>query len=165
MKKRHIVRSRQTSLELQSLQGCEMNEWTFGHNGKERMKKLMMRLLKCVLGGIKLNSQYTLWTTDPQGNHYSIQDNKAFEEMPSEVDSVQVAGNYVLGHSKKGYFLIDMKTQKLVYYAAKPMIKPWNDTVRLMSPHTYYQQHNRHIDIICMLLFLFSAVLLCWRIW
>ena len=33
--------------------------------------------------------------------------------MPSEVDSVQVAGNYVLGHSKKGYFLIDMKTQKI----------------------------------------------------
>ena len=85
--------------------------------------------------------------------------------MPSEVDSVQVAGNYVLGHSKKGYFRIDMKTQELVYYAAKPMIKPWNDTVRLMSPHTYYQQHSRHIDIICMLLFLFSAVLLCWRIW
>lgn len=190
MKKRHIVRSRQTALELQSLQGCEMNGHTFGHNGKERMKKLMMRLLKCVLGtfvllvfyfalsniwkgedwigtyyGIKLNSQYTLWTIDPQGSHYSIQDNKAFEEMPSEIDSVQVAGNYVLGHSKKGYFLIDMKTQKLVYYAAKPMIKPWNDTVRLMSPHTYYQQHNRHIDIICMLLFLFSAVLLCWRIW
>jgi len=42
--------------------------------------------------------------------------------MPSEVDSVQVAGNYVLGHSKKGYFLIDMKTQKSMLQEKKQLV-------------------------------------------
>lgn len=166
-----------------------MQRHTF-ENRKDRMKKLIMRLIKCLSGtfallvlyaalsniwkgedwigtyyGIKLNSQYTLWTIDPQGCHYSIQDNEAFEDMPLGIDSIQVADNYVLGHSKKGYFLLDMKTQKLAYYAARPMVKPWNDTVSLIPPHTYYQQHNRHIDIICVLLFLLSTVFLWWRLW
>lgn len=114
--------------------------------------------------GINLNEQYTLWTGDAQGKDYSIQDNVAYEDMPSGIDSVQVVGNCVIGHCSKGYFLLDMTAQRLAYFAAKPIGKYWNNDLTLIPSHAYYQQRTRKIDIICALLFLISTGMVWWWI-
>ena len=94
----------------------------------------------------------------------NIQDNVAYEEMPSGIDSVQVVGNCVIGHCSKGYFLLDMTAQRLAYFAAKPIGKYWNNDLTLIPSHAYYQQRTRKIDIICALLFLISTGMIWWWI-